>query len=313
MIFNPIIHKELFMRLRFRQMKPAARIGLVLGIVGLLSIIYGSIMKSLLDHPGGESGRFAWATCVVIQYILVCLIGPAIAANSITQEKEQQTWEMLVFTRLRPVEIILGKLFSRLMILFLILALFAPLTLFCWVHYIVMSTSAQPNEILAELVLSYTVIIISSIFFTTFGLFVSWQVRRTLIAIMLSYTFVIGFLLIGTLLITTALYSRFQDSNSIVTSPLLWLNPGYLCWYALAPDNPNHSTLFLIYGLMCYSLLTLVLLWRMVLGFYHFSYDDGGRIATTDTKGKTKGGRGKQKKLVARTGNEREAGASAEL
>ena len=267
------------MRLRFRQMKAPAKIGMLLGIGGIVSIFYGSIIKSLLDHPGEDTSHIAWSVCIVIQYILVCLIAPAIAANSITQEKEQQTWEMLVFTRLRPVDIIFGKLFARLAILFIVLAFFTPLTVFCWLQYIVMSTHANGGEILLELILSYAVILISAGFFTTVGLFVSWQVQKTLVAIMLSYTFVIGGLFLGTFLITMAVQSRFQDSNFLVTCPLFWVNPGFMCYYALAPDNSNNSTMFLIYGLICYAVATLVLIWRMVLGFYHFSYHDRGVIA----------------------------------
>src|SRR5436853_7899869 len=54
----------------------------------------------------------------------------------------------------------------------------------------------------------------------------------------------------------------------------MWINPVYLLYYASSPDNSANSTLFVIYGLLCYIVGTLVLLWRMVLGFYHFSYDD---------------------------------------
>lgn len=274
MIGNPVLYKELFMRMRLRQMPLGARIGIGVFVLACIALCYGTIGKVLIDNPTEDVGRTAWGWCIALQYTLVCLIAPVITANCITQEKEQQTWEMLVFTRLTPGEIILGKLIARLAVVFLILALFFPLTLFCWVHSAVLDTHVAGSSRLAEFLMTYAVIVISTVFFATFGLFASWQLRKTLFAIMLSYTFVIGFLLIGTSLIYIALQSRFSDSNFLVKCPLMWINPVYLLYYAAAPDNSANSTLFVIYGLLCYVVGTLVLLWRMVLGFYRFSYDD---------------------------------------
>ena len=274
MIGNPILHKELVMRLRLRQVPLAAKIGIGIIVLAALALFYGVVGKILVDNPNEDVGHQAWWWCIAIQYTLVCLIAPVITANSITQEKEQQTWEMLVFTRLKPGEIILGKLLSRLAILFIVLALFLPLTTICWVHSAVLDTHTAGLAKVGEFLLTYAVIVISTVFFATFGLFMSWQMRKTLFAIMLSYTFVIGFLLIGTFLGYLMLQTRFSDSNFAVKCPLLWVNPVYLLVLAGAPDNSSNSTLFVAYGLICYVVGTLVMLWRMILGFYHFTYDD---------------------------------------
>src|SRR5207248_1248193 len=132
--------KELLMRLRLRQVPLAAKIGIGVVILGLLAFFYGTIGKALLDNPREDAGRTAWGWCIAIQYTLVCLIAPIITANCITQEKEQQTWEMLIFTRLKPGEIILGKLLARLAVVLLLLALFLPMTAFSWVHSAVLDT-----------------------------------------------------------------------------------------------------------------------------------------------------------------------------
>ncbi len=271
---NPVLHKELFMRLRLRHVPLAAKIGIGIVVFGALSLFYGVIGKLLLDNPTEVVGRAAWGWCIGIQYVLVCLIAPVVTANCITQEKEQQTWETLIFTCLKPSEIIFGKLIARLAIVFLVLALFLPMTTFCWIHSLVMDTHTAGAVRLGEFVLTYVVTIISAIFFATFGLYMSWQLTKTLYAIMLSYTFVIGFLVIGTGLIFYVLSSRFSDSSFLVKCPVLWINPVYLITFAAMPDNSSNSTLFVIYGLLCYCVATLALLWRMVLGFYHFSYDD---------------------------------------
>src|SRR5205085_12169861 len=129
-----------FMRLRLRQLPLAAKLGIGVVILGAMALLYGVVGKALVDYPTEDIGRMAWGWCIGIQYALVCLIAPVVTANCITQEKEQQTWEMLIFTRLKPGEIILGKLLARLAIVFLVLALFLPLTVFCWIHSAVMDT-----------------------------------------------------------------------------------------------------------------------------------------------------------------------------
>jgi len=281
-ISNPVLHKELFMRLRLRQVPLSAKIGIAVLVLGCLTLFYGIVIKYLLENANEGAGKSMWIWCVSIQYTLVCLIAPVITANCITQEKEQQTWEMLVFTRLKPGEIILGKLFSRLAVIFLVLALFFPLTAFCWLHSAVMETQTAGSAQLAEFLMTYAVIVISAVFFATFGLLMSWQLQKTIFAIMLSYTFVIGFLLIGTALLWVMFQWRFSDSNSAVKFPPLWINPAFMIGYAISPDNTANSTLFVIYGMLCYVVGTLVMLWRMILGFFNFSYndDDAGDSAT---------------------------------
>ena len=65
--------------------------------------------------------------------------------------------------------------------------------------------------------LTQLVILISALFYTTIGLFMSWMMKRTVYAIMMSYTFVIGFLMIGTTLITSILSLNLSDGNLFTT------------------------------------------------------------------------------------------------
>ena len=91
--------------------------------------------------------------------------------------------------------------------------------------------------------------------------------KRTIFAIMMSYTFVIGFLIIGTFLITGMLSQGLNDGNLWNTCPLMWINPCMLMFFAFAPDNTPNATLFAVYGMLSYLMLTLMMLWRMIVGF----------------------------------------------
>src|SRR5207245_411787 len=113
---------------------------------------------------------------------------PVIAANAITREKEQQTWEMLCFTSLHAGEIILGKLMARLILMLGIIVLLLPAAFFCWGHATLLNTSTAAYANAGKFVITQLVVFISALFYTTFGLFMSWAMKRTLYAIMMSYT-----------------------------------------------------------------------------------------------------------------------------
>src|SRR5207248_8522605 len=131
----------------------------------------------------------------------------------------QQTWEMVVLTRLHPSDIILRKLLARMATILLIMLLFLPLMLFCWARADVGGPLSSFYISGSEVGAVYLVTLLSALFFATFGLFASWLLKRTLYAIMASYTFVIGGLCIGTTLVTAALSTLLSDGRFIEKCP----------------------------------------------------------------------------------------------
>src|SRR5689334_17758268 len=110
---NPVLLKELRMRLRTRQPAPVRwSIAIVVGTVVLLS--YYQAISSMLREGTVDTAKNAWNISLLLQSTLVWLLCPALASNAITQEKEQQTWDMLVFSLLTPGEILTGKIIVRL-------------------------------------------------------------------------------------------------------------------------------------------------------------------------------------------------------
>ena len=75
---------------------------------------------------------FYWLLGVSVHAILIWLLCPALASNAITQEKEQQTWEMLLFTLLTPAEILLGKLAARIAPMIAVVLAFWPFMMICY-------------------------------------------------------------------------------------------------------------------------------------------------------------------------------------
>jgi ABC-2 type transport system permease protein len=263
LIENPVIRKELFLRLRLRQVPSTQRWvgGVSLGL--LIGWIYFSVFRWILSDNSTHSGSDTWMLCMVGQICLTCLLGPAVAANSITQEKEQQTWDMLIFTRLKPTEIIFGKLVARLSLLLMMYLAIAPIELVCWIK--------SPSEITAtKVALSSAFLLISALLFTTIGLYMSWLLNRTLFAIMSSYSIVVGGLLILTSIVTLML-SSLINSDEPNKNPIMWVNPAMMAWEAMNPRDSAYNVAFLIFGLIVYLALTAMMLWHMAVGFRRFA------------------------------------------
>ncbi len=269
MIENPVLRKELLYRMRPRKGNDTIVGVLVVGIL-IIGLTYWLFLRWMLTDPSGSTGETAWQMLTVLQYMLICLAAPSVAANAISLEKEQQTWEMLIFTCLTPAEIILGKLIARLAGLFGLVVLLAPISIFAWV----LNNSTSRSVPFSQVLLSFILLGVTASFFTTFGLFVSWLFRRTLYAVMASYTFVVGFLCIGTAMVSSGITMITQDYSTPDKIPLMWINPVILIYHVLS-SNSSHDTQHLKYftfGMTIYAVLTVFMIAFMIIKFRRFSY-----------------------------------------
>ncbi len=107
--------------------------------LGYLSVMAIAVVIGIvLMQGGGSTGSLAdfakQATIVfknvsLIQLGMVCVIAPIFAAAAITQEKDSQTYNILLSTPLTNGQIVLGSLLSRLF--FVVALLVASIPLFC--------------------------------------------------------------------------------------------------------------------------------------------------------------------------------------
>jgi len=97
----------------------------------LLCVVLGSLVMtwqsgSLAELAKGASQTFKWASTV--QLLLMCFLAPVFTASAITQERDAQTFNILLSTPLSSAQIVLGSLASRLY--FVITLLFSGLPIF---------------------------------------------------------------------------------------------------------------------------------------------------------------------------------------
>ncbi|MHC4090688.1 MAG: ABC transporter permease [Planctomycetota bacterium] len=80
---------------------------------------------SLSDLAKGASATFKWAS--ITQLALMCFLAPIFTAGAITQEKDAQTFNILLSTPLSNAQIVFGSLLSRLYFVIMLLAAGLPI------------------------------------------------------------------------------------------------------------------------------------------------------------------------------------------
>jgi ABC-type transport system involved in multi-copper enzyme maturation permease subunit len=226
---NPILAKEMRSRLRSRKQSKSNRIASAVCITIVVGLLYYLGFVTLFDSSATYRGRDLYGISVIgFQITLLALITPSLASGSITQEREQQTWNALLLSRLTRSEIVLGKYIACLLPVLAILALFVPMDLI----------AAYVGEIgLAKFILSHLLLLSTALFYTAISLYFSWASRRTFVATTTALSTIL-FLVIGTVLLY-GLWSMVQPNRYGRAESFfpLWVNPYFTMPTLLFSDN----------------------------------------------------------------------------
>lgn len=191
---NPILVKE------FRTRMRGARaywimLGYTLLIAAILAFVYHLHQSSVESGQGligqaraaQELGRIMYSIVFVTQAIMVALITPAITSGAITIEREQRSYELLVTTPLRPIDLIRGKLTAA--VAFVVLLLTASLPL---VSLTFLVGGVSPGEIF----FSYVLIALGAYVAGSLGIFWSAALKSTAVSTVATYVTVMGLFLV---------------------------------------------------------------------------------------------------------------------
>jgi len=115
-----------------REMRQSARLGrtpwVIFGLtltISLLMCSVGGVAATENATPASLGGGL-FQTFFSIAYFVVCIVGPAVAANSIASEREGKTWEAVQLTGLHPKDISRGKFLAAYTTLALYILALAP-------------------------------------------------------------------------------------------------------------------------------------------------------------------------------------------
>jgi ABC-type transport system involved in multi-copper enzyme maturation permease subunit len=169
-------------------------------------------------------GHTLFSGLLMVETLLVLVLAPAFTSGAISLEREKQTLEMLVTTPLSRLGMVVGKLLSALVYVFLLIVASIPLASLVFVF-----GGVGPED----LVRGYAFLFALAFGMGAIGLFISALVRRTQTATVLTYVVVLA-LTFGTaamhkfLMVTTTP----TPTGNVIVSPrhkapeaMLWLNP----------------------------------------------------------------------------------------
>ena len=216
MTFAALLTKEL--RLRLRRERSVWLIITYLLVMGLPG--FGFLQRENAFSGGyqgyllSQIGAQLYALLSFVQLFLIVFIAPAFTATTINGEKERQTFDLLLCSKLSAFSLLAGKLIAGLANALLLIA--ASIPLFSLVFFF---GGVAPSQVLSTLV----VFVMTALVTGTFGLFCSTLLRRPTVSTTAAYIFcvlwmflypIVSFLTIGNSL----------PSNSRWSVWIQWLN-----------------------------------------------------------------------------------------
>lgn len=224
---NPVFIKEI--RGRMRGARAFVVLTFYLALLGAFTgLMYLAVAESAMSVSGqtnvGEIGRTLFVSIVAIEMLLVSFIAPAFTAGAISGEREHQTFDLLRTTLLGPVSFVLGKLLSSMLYVLLLLLAAVPLQSIAFFFGGVAET---------EVILSFVILIVTALLFSTVGVFYSARSHRTLSASVLTYASVAFFtfglpIMVGAVLLMFGFsFNNVQSSTPQIA--LLYLLGALIC------------------------------------------------------------------------------------
>jgi ABC-type transport system involved in multi-copper enzyme maturation permease subunit len=232
--------KELRGRMRGRRAFVIVSLYLIL-LAGFTWMVELTMERTITTGLGGNAafataavGQGIFAALLMLETLLVAFLAPMATAGSISLEREKQTLEMLAATPITSVAIVVGKLISALVYVWLLIAASIPLTAIVFVY-----GGVAPEDV----VRGYLVLVVTALGFGSFGLFCSSLVKRTQAATAITIFGVLA-LSIGTLFIVVFWQALAVTPDGRGTgpikgappAPIVFLNP-FLAQVDIAPTD----------------------------------------------------------------------------
>jgi len=178
----------------------------MLTLIGLI-IFYDIISLTEFEANISYSSAITlYQLLIIIEFSLLVFVVPAVTAGGISGERERQTLDILLSSRLTPANIILGKLASSVNTMILLIISGLPVISLIFIF----------GGVTFRDVLTITIYLVFVTFFVgTLGIVFSTAVKRTTSATVLTYGSILFFCL-GTLLLTAMLVFviRFQNPEA---------------------------------------------------------------------------------------------------
>jgi ABC-type transport system involved in multi-copper enzyme maturation permease subunit len=165
------------------------------------------------------SGKVIFGTVVLLELLLLSFIAPGLTAGAITSERERQTYEILRTTLLSARALVIGKLGSAFIYVFLLILTALP----------VQSLAFLLGGVgMGEMIVASLMLVVTAIFFCTLGIFFSSFLKRTLAATVSSYAAILSSFLVLVMIffliayVEAVSYSTSTGMDDYLLTVILW-------------------------------------------------------------------------------------------
>lgn len=219
-MINPVLRREAKTSLRNWKIFYAVA-AYVLIITAIAGISIWQLMYNSYNPSFDPSEMLTvYIILTVVQLGLVLLVTPSFTASSISGERERQTLDLLLVTKMKPMSIIVGKFLSGLSVIALMV--FATMPIFALIMYF-----GGTNMLYIIAVTVYMLLVCCA--FGAIAIFFSTVFRKTVISMV--FTYIIMGVLVGVTLIVYAIACQAYGSYYQMALPasvrilMLAINP----------------------------------------------------------------------------------------
>ncbi len=244
---RPIYQKETLSSSRTSRLTVIVLVfNLILALVGLLQLQIMVRSSSYYGEVPYSSLLQMYTLVATFEAAFLLFIVPGLTAGSISGERERQTLDLLLCTRLRPIDIIIGKLLSCLSTVFVLIFSSLPVLALVYIY---------GGIGLKDLGLLFVCLVVTALFAGSVSIFFSSWMKKTTMATVLSYVAII-FMVAGTYLILDMVFKiisllsvdfSYQENPMELWNYLLLLNPA-VTFYSLFRQQIGGSDSILLQG-----------------------------------------------------------------
>lgn len=214
MTFFALLTKELRLRLRReRTIWVIISYLLLMGVLGwfFINSFSGSYTNNYSANGLGDTGANLYYLLSLVQLLLIIYITPAFTSNAVNGEKERQTFDMLLCSRLSAFSLVSGKLIAG--VVNALLLIVAAVPLFSLVFFF---GGISPQQVLTALL----VYIVTTLVIGMLGLFCSTLFSRPSVSTAITYIIVVLWVVMPLLL------SFLTFSSGVILSAIQLTLPG---------------------------------------------------------------------------------------
>ena len=230
-MLNPILSFSATRRMRSFKTLLIAAVWLLV-MMGVALLIIGQPFRSGAPIDSLRSGVTCYQILIIVQFILIILVAPAMTSGAIAGERERQTLELLLVTNTRSFRIVWGKAMES----------FAMLALLIVCGFPVMCMTMIAGAVTILQILAGELFLLAMAFAAVcVGVLSSALARSTVGSSILSYVILLSIGLLTTLPLLAdvgkELTSRVYDQAKYAAmapeeamgllSPVLFINPGF--------------------------------------------------------------------------------------